>query len=410
MAWTSTSSSWSSRAWCSGSASRAAEMFDPGRLGGGELGLGRLEAGLGPLVDPHEAGAHDVGAPRREADPVEDLLLAGERGGQLALPRTGAEARGLALGLEHLLVGLRAAPPRHRTRPAGGSSDCLGGDGLGAGEVEPGQSGHRAAALGLHAGFESGDLAVQADDLGGQGLGGGVGHLLGRFGVLDGVHQHPDGLEVEGGELGDAGVERRQLGLEARDLVDVGPAGRGRRRRPTRSTGRRSAGGAPRCLVELTGRCRRPSPAGRGGPRSCRGGADGPRPARGAAPSGALRRQVVDGSVGRVDGRLGAVPPPHREDRRGARSGRPRCADRATPGWPRPGAASPRGPRPCRCRAARSRRRRPRRSGPGGHGPVHPGPAPPTATGGDRGPRARRVRGRAGAAAWSLRRPTGCPG
>ena len=107
MAWTSTSSSRSSSAWWSGSLVEGGGDVRPAPARRpSSSASARSRRALAVLVDPHEAGAHDVGAPGREADPVEDLLLAREGGGELALPGTGAEAGGLALGVEHHLVGL----------------------------------------------------------------------------------------------------------------------------------------------------------------------------------------------------------------------------------------------------------------------------------------------------------------
>ena len=81
----------------------------------------------------------------------------------------------------------------------------------------------RAATLGLHAGLEVGDLALEADDLGGQGLRRrGGDDLDAGSGFSMASSRTADRLEVERGELGDAGVERGQVGLEGGDLVGVG--------------------------------------------------------------------------------------------------------------------------------------------------------------------------------------------
>ncbi len=377
----------------------------PGLLSRIQLGLGGLQAGLGALVDAHEAGAHDVGAPGREPDPIEDLLLADEGGGELALAGPGPQPRRAGARSRAPPRGPGGAAPRRRSTPGGGPATP---------PPRRRRCGWRRAGRGPR------------PDRGPRPPCGTRGRRPHRGG---GRSRRPGPGRWGAGRTWWAGAARwrragrapaRGRGRSAR-ARPASTAARSASRAATSST--RSTVGvvADRCggqvvaeltpvlgdLVQLAGGLVGHVAEDRAGPRGCRGGGGGRRRARGGA-----RRACRAG--GRRPGRRrrhhGSRRPrrPRRGGRRDARPDRPRCAGRAGRGWPRRAAGSPRGPPPYRCRAARRRPRRQRRSGPVDHAARSSSPWTTESSGWrSRAARSSGSRESWSSRMWSCRRPTG---
>ncbi len=191
----------------------------PVRLGRGDLGMSPLQASFGQGVDGEQPGAHDVGAPRGEAHPVEDDLLGSHGVVEALLPTPLADARHLGLGLEHCGVGsleLGDVVGRQVRLQHG----PLGLGQLGSGVLESVECASGAATLALHALLELIDMTLESGELVGQ-LGGSLGgHELDRCGVADGFEQHLGRSGVERGQLADAPVEARLTLFVLRYLLD----------------------------------------------------------------------------------------------------------------------------------------------------------------------------------------------
>ena len=176
-----------------------------------EIDAGPLEALLGDGVDAQQPGAHHVGAPGREPDPVEDGLLGGDGLVEPLGPASAQAPAALGLGLEHGLVrGLQLGDVLRRQ--VGLGHGPLGRGQLGAGRLERGQRAGRAATLGL-------EVLLELRRPGPAATANSSASWLARS---DGTISAGGGLRMASTSTSiGSGVERRQLGQV---LLDVAPA------------------------------------------------------------------------------------------------------------------------------------------------------------------------------------------